>query len=117
MFFEYFCLLIYIFISFIIGSFIYIISYNGIEQYIDNEKLSSYECGFEPFIEFLEPINIKYYIISILFIIFDVELLFLFPWIFIIIYMNFFGFFFMMIFLIFLSFIYIYEWFLGVLDW
>lgn len=117
MIFEYILLFFYLIFSILIGVFIYLFSYFGVEKYIDMEKISIYECGFNPFIDTREQINIKYYIISILFIIFDIELLFLFPWVFIICYLNFIGFILMFCFLYFLILIYIYEWLLGILEW
>lgn len=113
---EYFFLVIYFLISLFLGFFIYLISYSGIEQYIDIEKISIYECGFNPFKNTREPINIKYYIISILFIIFDIEILYLFPWVFSFIYLNIFGFLIMFIFLLILILIYIYEWLVGIFN-
>jgi NADH-quinone oxidoreductase subunit A len=117
MFYEYILLLSYFIISFGLGLIIYLCSYFGIERYIDVEKMSIYECGFAPFVDTREQVNIKYYIISILFIIFDIELLFLFPWVFIIYYLNFFGFMIMFLFLYSLILIYIYEWLLGIFEW
>ena len=73
------------------------------------EKLSIYECGFEPFEDNRIIFEIKFYLVAILFIIFDLEIIFLFPWVLVIIYLNFIGFFSMYIFLFFLILIYIYE--------
>ena len=117
MFYEYLLLLINFIVIFILSLIIYLCSYFGVERYIDMEKMSIYECGFAPFIDTREQVNIKYYIISILFIIFDIELLFLFPWVFIIYYLNFFGFIMMFLFLYNLILIYIYEWLLGIFEW
>jgi NADH-quinone oxidoreductase subunit A len=50
------------------------------KQQLDTEKMSSYECGFEPFTQARSPFNIRFYLVSILFVIFDIEVIFLFPW-------------------------------------
>jgi NADH-quinone oxidoreductase subunit A len=49
------------------------------DHYLYSEKISGYECGFDPFSDARDPFNIKFYLISILFIIFDIELIYFFP--------------------------------------
>lgn len=103
------CLLI----VFIIPLVTYIVSPN-----IRNaEKLSSYECGFEPFDDSRGSFDIHFYIIAILFIIFDLEIAFIFPWARILYFLGSFGFWTMIIFLTLLTLGFIYEWKRGALDW
>jgi len=83
----------------------------------DLEKLSSYECGFSPFTNDRIEFDVKFFLVGILFIIFDLELSFLFPWSLIITSVNFLGFFSMLIFLYVLTIGLIYEWLKGGLDW
>ncbi|NTV10185.1 MAG: NADH-quinone oxidoreductase subunit A [Zoogloea sp.] len=89
----------------------------------DSEKLSSYECGFEPFEDARMKFDVRYYLIAILFILFDLEIAFLFPWATILreiagsAALRFFGFFEMLVFLGMLLIGYIYVWKKGALDW
>ncbi len=81
------------------------------------EKLSPYECGFEPFDDARAPFDIRYYLIAILFIIFDLETAFLFPWGVALRKIGWPGFWEMMIFLGILVIGFIYEWKRGALEW
>ena len=83
----------------------------------DPEKLSSYECGFEPFNDSRMEFDIRFYLVAILFIIFDLEIAFLFPWAITLGNIGYFGFFSMMLFLFILTIGFIYEWKKGALDW
>jgi NADH-quinone oxidoreductase subunit A len=83
----------------------------------DDEKLSTYECGFEPFEDSRMQFDIRYYLVAILFILFDLEIAFLFPWAVVFKDLEFFGFISMMIFLGILVVGFIYEWAKGALDW
>ena len=83
----------------------------------DKEKLSSYECGFEPFQNTRLKFDIRFYLIAILFIIFDLEIAFLFPWAIVMKYLNIPGIIAMVIFLFILSIGFIYEWKKGALEW
>ena len=83
----------------------------------DPEKLSAYECGFEPFNDSRMEFDIRFYLVAILFIIFDLEIAFLFPWAISLGKIGLFGFFSMMIFLFILTVGFIYEWKKGALDW
>jgi NADH-quinone oxidoreductase subunit A len=65
--------------SFIISSVIMIISYYLVEQQPYSEKTSTYECGFEPFEDARNKFDVRFYIVAILFLIFDIEILYLFP--------------------------------------
>ena len=83
----------------------------------DPEKLSSYECGFEPFNDSRMEFDIRFYLVAILFIIFDLEIAFLFPWAITLGNIGYFGFFSMMLFLFILTIGFVYEWKKGALDW
>ena len=83
----------------------------------DPEKLSAYECGFEPFNDSRMEFDIRFYLVAILFIIFDLEIAFLFPWAITLGNIGIFGFFSMMLFLFILTIGFIYEWKKGALDW
>lgn len=81
------------------------------------EKLSTYECGFEPFDDARFPFDVRYYLVAILFIIFDLETAFLFPWGVALRKIGFMGFISMLIFLTILIVGFIYEWKKGALEW
>lgn len=83
----------------------------------DPEKISAYECGFDPFDDARSRFDIQFYLVAILFIIFDLEVTFLFPWALTLNQVSFFGFWSMMVFLIILTIGFIYEWRKGALDW
>lgn len=80
-------------------------------------KLSSYECGFDPFSDARSEFDIRFCLVAILFIIFDLEVAFLIPWAITLGKIGAFGFFSMMIFLLVLTIGFIYEWKKGALDW
>ena len=81
------------------------------------EKLSAYECGFEPFDDARRRFDVRFYLVAILFIIFDLEVAFLFPWAVSLSDIGLFGFLSMMAFLAVLTVGFIYEWCKGALDW
>lgn len=83
----------------------------------DGEKLSAYECGFEPFGDARGTFDVRFYLVSILFIIFDLEVAFLFPWAVSLKEIGLFGFWSMMAFLAVLTVGFIYEWRKGALEW
>ncbi len=83
----------------------------------DPEKLSAYECGFNAFDDSRMKFDVRFYLISILFIIFDLEVSFLFPWAVAFRQIGTFGFWSMMIFLAILTVGFIYEWKKGALEW
>ncbi|HEX6829765.1 MAG TPA: NADH-quinone oxidoreductase subunit A [Burkholderiales bacterium] len=83
----------------------------------DAEKLSPYECGFEAFEDARMKFDVRYYLIAILFILFDLEIAFLFPWAVVLKEIGMFGFVAMVIFLIILTVGFIYEWAKGALEW
>jgi len=83
----------------------------------DPQKLSAYECGFEAFEDARMKFDVRYYLVAILFILFDLEIAFLFPWAVSLDAIGFFGFMSMMVFLTILVVGFIYEWMKGALDW
>lgn len=83
----------------------------------DSEKLSPYECGFEAFEDSRMKFDVRYYLVAILFIIFDLEIAFLFPWAVVLDEIGMFGFLAMVLFLGILVVGFIYEWMKGALEW
>jgi len=83
----------------------------------DSEKLSPYECGFEAFEDSRMKFDVRYYLVAILFIIFDLEIAFLFPWAVVLEEIGMFGFVAMVVFLAILVIGFIYEWKKGALEW
>jgi NADH-quinone oxidoreductase subunit A len=83
----------------------------------DSEKLSPYECGFEAFEDARMKFDVRYYLVAILFILFDLEIAFLFPWAIVLKEIGTLGFVSMMIFLAILVVGFIYEWMKGALEW
>ena len=83
----------------------------------DSEKLSAYECGFKAFADARMKFDVRFYLVAILFIIFDLEVAFLFPWAITFGELGWFGFWSMMVFLGVLAIGYIYEWRKGALEW
>jgi NADH-quinone oxidoreductase subunit A len=87
------------------------------KQRPDSEKLSAYECGFEAFDDARRKFDVRYYLVAILFIIFDLEVAFLFPWAVALGDIGAFGFWSMVVFLAVLTIGFIYEWKKGALEW
>ncbi|MDH4182511.1 MAG: NADH-quinone oxidoreductase subunit A [Betaproteobacteria bacterium] len=83
----------------------------------DPDKLSPYECGFEAFEDARMKFDVRYYLVAILFILFDLEIAFLFPWAVVLPEIGFFGFAAMMVFLAILVVGFVYEWKKGALEW
>lgn len=83
----------------------------------DDKKLSPYECGFEAFEDARMKFDVRFYLVAILFILFDLEIAFLFPWAIVLKEIGTFGFVSMMIFLAILVVGFIYEWMKGALEW
>ena len=83
----------------------------------DSEKLSPYECGFEAFEDARMKFDVRYYLVAILFILFDLEIAFLFPWAAVINDIGLPGFLAMMLFLAILTVGFVYEWMKGALEW
>ena len=115
--FEIFPVLIFLVISVVLSLVIINLSYFLSIQNPETEKLSSYECGFEPYEDARNIFDVKFYIVAILFIIFDIETMFLLPWSVTISQLNVLGFWSMIDFIIELVVGYIYIWYVGALEW
>lgn len=83
----------------------------------DPEKLAPYECGFEAFEDARMKFDVRYYLVAILFILFDLEIAFLFPWAVVLREIGLFGFLAMALFLAILVVGFLYEWMKGALEW
>jgi NADH-quinone oxidoreductase subunit A len=114
---EYLPILIFIFVGFGIALGMTAISFIIGESNPDYEKLSAYECGFEAFDDARGRFDVRFYLVAILFIIFDLEVAFLFPWAISLGSIGILGFWSMMIFLLILTIGFIYEWKKGALEW
>ena len=114
---EYLPILIFIFIGLGIAIGMTLLSFIAGESKPDSEKLSAYECGFEAFDDARGRFDVRFYLVAILFIIFDLEVAFLFPWAISLSSIGLFGFWSMMIFLLILTIGFIYEWKKGALEW
>src|ERR687897_3610231 len=77
---KYFPILLFIFIALAFGVVTLLLSYLVQPKYPEPEKLSTYECGSEPFSDSRMPFPVRYYVIAMLFVIFDIEVIFLYPW-------------------------------------
>ena len=77
---EYICILIYLTIAIVLSIVIITFSYLLVIQNPETEKLSTYECGFEPYEDARHTFDVKFYLVAILFIVFDIETMFLLPW-------------------------------------
>ena len=115
--FEYLPILIFLGLAIGLALAIVIASLIVARQKPDQEKLSAYECGFEPFEDARIKFDVRFYLVAILFIIFDLEVAFLFPWAVSLGNIGLFGFFSMVIFLLILTIGFIYEWKKGALEW
>ena len=110
-------ILIFIVIAVGLTVLMLVMSFALAKQRPDSEKLSPYECGFEAFDDARRQFDVRFYLVSILFIIFDLEVAFLFPWAVTLGKIGVFGFWSMMIFLGVLTVGFIYEWKKGALEW
>jgi len=114
---SYLPVIIFIGISLVIGLALLVAPFIIAFKAPDDEKLSPYECGFNPFDDARMKFDIRFYLVAILFIIFDLEVAFLFPWAVSFGELGWYGFWSMMIFLVVLTVGFIYEWKKGALEW
>ena len=114
---EYLPILIFIGIAVGLAVLIVAASYILGEQRPDSEKVSAYECGFEAFDDARSRFDVRFYLVAILFIIFDLEVAFLFPWAVSLGETGVFGFWSMVVFLVILTIGFVYEWKKGALEW
>ena len=114
---NYLTIIIFLAIALILSLGFLILNFAFSPKNPDPEKLSAYECGFEQFNDSRMEFDIRFYLVAILFIIFDLEIAFLFQWAITLGNIGYFGFFSMMVFLFILTIGFIYEWKKGALDW
>jgi NADH-quinone oxidoreductase subunit A len=114
---HYFPILLFIIVGLVIGGVLLGLGRLVAPDRPDPEKLSPYECGFEAFEDARMKFDVRYYLVAILFILFDLEIAFLFPWAVVLPDIGFFGFAAMMLFLAILVVGFIYEWKKGALEW
>ena len=114
---EYFGILVAFLIGFVLAFVFWFLSYVLIYREYNVEKLSAYECGFGAFEDSRDLFDIRFYLVAILFLVFDLEIIYLFPWCVALAEIGLFGFIFMFFFLVLLLFGFFYEWKKGALDW
>ena len=114
---DYLSIIIFLFIALGLSIGFVLINFLASPSNPDPEKLSAYECGFEAFDDSRMEFDVRFYLVAILFIIFDLEIAFLFPWAISLGNIGTLGFWSMMIFLFVLTVGFIYEWKKGALDW
>ncbi len=114
---DYLSIIIFLFISLLLSIGFVVINYIASPNNPDPEKLSAYECGFEAFDNARIEFDVRFYLVAILFIIFDLEIAFLFPWAISLGNIGLLGFYSMMTFLLILTVGFIYEWKKGALEW
>jgi NADH-quinone oxidoreductase subunit A len=114
---EYFPILLFILVGIAVGVAPMVLGKLLAPNRPDAAKLSPYECGFEAFEDARMKFDVRYYLVAILFILFDLEIAFLFPWATVVNDIGFAGFVSMMIFLAILVVGFIYEWMKGALEW
>tara|TARA_B100001093_G_scaffold463813_1_gene480169 strand:+ start:149 stop:517 length:369 start_codon:yes stop_codon:yes gene_type:complete len=114
---EYLSIIIFLFIALGLSIGFIVINFLASPNNPNPEKLSAYECGFEAFDDSRMEFDVRFYLVAILFIIFDLEIAFLFPWAISLGKIGLLGFWSMMIFLGVLTIGFIYEWKKGALEW
>lgn len=114
---EYILIFKYFFFCLLLALLLFLASFFIVYQNSNAEKVSVYECGFSPFGDSRSRFEVRFYIVAILFMIFDLEIVFLFPWVLNLSTMPNLGFFSMFFFLFVLTVGFVYEWFKGALDW
>ncbi len=114
---QYFPVLLFIIVGLALGGLLLSVGSLLAPNRPDPEKLSPYECGFEAFEDARMKFDVRYYLVAILFILFDLEIAFLFPWAVVLPDIGFEGFVAMMLFLLILVVGFVYEWKKGALEW
>ena len=114
---NYLPILVFVTIGILVGVIPILLGFVLGPHHPDSEKLSPYECGFEAFEDSRMKFDVRYYLVAILFIIFDLEIAFLFPWAVILEEIGLFGFVAMAVFLGILVIGFVYEWKKGALEW
>jgi NADH-quinone oxidoreductase subunit A len=114
---DYFSIILFLFMALILSFGFILANFIAAPSNPDPEKLSAYECGFEAFDDSRMEFDVRFYLVDILFIFFDLEIAFLFPWAISLGNIGALGFWSMMIFLSVLTIGFIYEWKKGALEW
>lgn len=117
MLFDYYNLFILLLVSATLATVLMLISYIFVIENPDAEKLSTYECGYEPYDNSRHIFNIRFFLVAILFVIFDIEMLFLIPWCVSIAKLNLLGFWSTIDFIFELGLGFFYVWYTNSLDW
>ena len=114
---DYLSILIFLFVALFLSFGFIVLNFLFSPKKPDPEKLSAYECGFSPFSDSRIKFDVRFYLVAILFIIFDLEIAFLFPWAVSLGNIGLLGFYSMMAFLFILTVGFVYEWKKGALEW
>jgi len=114
---TYLSLIIYSIFSLVIVLILYLVSYTLSVKAPNTQKLSVYECGFEPINSTQSKFNIKFYLVALLFVLFDLEIVFVFPWAINLAHLGLFGYYSMIFFLGILTLGFVYEYKKGALEW
>jgi len=114
---RYFPILLFVGIAMAFGVVTLVLSYVVQPKYPEAEKLSAYECGSEPFSDARMPFPVRYYIFAMLFVIFDIEVIFLYPWAVVFGQIGLFGLMEMLVFIALFLVAYVYAWRKGALEW
>src|SRR5678816_788099 len=114
---KYFPVILFIFVALAFGVVTLLLSYLVQPKYPEPEKLSAYECGSEPFSDARMPFPVRYYIFAMLFVIFDIEVIFLYPWAVVFDKIELIGLIEMLIFIGLFLVAYVYAWRKGALEW
>ena len=114
---QYFSIFVHLIICSLLSVIFFVFSFILTIQKGDTEKLSAYECGFDPFDDARSNFDVRFYLVAILFIIFDLEVSFLFPWCITLGSLPLFAYWSMFLFLFILTIGFVYEWKKGALEW
>ena len=114
---RYFPILFFVFVALVFGVATLLLSYLVQPKYPEPEKLSTYECGSEPFSDARMPFPVRYYIFAMLFVIFDIEVIFLYPWAVVFTKIELIGLIEMLVFIGLFLVAYVYAWRKGALEW
>jgi NADH-quinone oxidoreductase subunit A len=114
---HYFPILFFVVVALFFGIWSLVVSYLVQPKYPEPEKLSTYECGSEPFSDARMPFPVRYYIFAMLFVIFDIEVIFLYPWAVVFTKIELIGLIEMLVFIGLFLVAYVYAWRKGALEW
>ena len=114
---RYFPIMLFVFVALAFGMATLLLSYLVQPKYPEPEKLSTYECGSEPYSDARMPFPVRYYIFAMLFVIFDIEVIFLYPWAVVFTKIELIGLIEMLVFIGLFLVAYVYAWRKGALEW